>query len=214
MSPDYLVSCNYTVLSLQTQSNFDRHCGRSFVDRKYCQYIVCNIFICIVAQSSRLLYIYIYIYVWKLNQTVLELDFRSVTFLFFPRRDLNPHHLLYIYIINGIKFILKSNQERISNIVFFYFCLVPSATADYKDDFFSILKLCADQPFQSYWNLKRFSLILISLRFLLTFKLDNWFCVDLLKIDCIFICYSILFIFSMYCCRLTFRKSASKTNMC
>ena len=36
--------------------------------------------------------IYIYIYVWKLNQTVLELDFRAVKFLFFPRQDLNPHH--------------------------------------------------------------------------------------------------------------------------
>jgi hypothetical protein len=35
---------------------------------------------------------YIYIYVWKLNQTVLELDFRAVKYLFFPRRDLNPHH--------------------------------------------------------------------------------------------------------------------------
>jgi hypothetical protein len=38
------------------------------------------------------IYIYIYIYVWKLNQTVLELDFRAVKFLFFPRRDLIPHH--------------------------------------------------------------------------------------------------------------------------
>jgi hypothetical protein len=36
--------------------------------------------------------IYIYIYVWKLNQTVLELDFWAVNFLFFPRRDLNSHH--------------------------------------------------------------------------------------------------------------------------
>ena len=36
--------------------------------------------------------LYIYIYVWKLNQTVLELDFRAIKFLFFPRRDLNPHH--------------------------------------------------------------------------------------------------------------------------
>ena len=36
--------------------------------------------------------IYIYIYVRKLNQTVLELDFRAVKFLLFPRRDLNPHH--------------------------------------------------------------------------------------------------------------------------
>jgi hypothetical protein len=33
-----------------------------------------------------------YIYVCKLNQTVLELDFRDVKFVFFPRRDLNPHH--------------------------------------------------------------------------------------------------------------------------
>ena len=35
---------------------------------------------------------HIYIYVWKLNQTVLELDFWAVKFLFFPRRDLNSHH--------------------------------------------------------------------------------------------------------------------------
>jgi hypothetical protein len=38
------------------------------------------------------IYMYEYIYVWKLNQTVLELDFRAVKFLFFPRRDLNSHH--------------------------------------------------------------------------------------------------------------------------
>ena len=38
------------------------------------------------------IYIYIYICVWKLNQTVLELDFRAVKVLFFPRRDLNSHH--------------------------------------------------------------------------------------------------------------------------
>jgi hypothetical protein len=34
----------------------------------------------------------VYIYVWKLNQTVLELDYRAVKFLFSPRRDLNSHH--------------------------------------------------------------------------------------------------------------------------
>jgi hypothetical protein len=34
------------------------------------------------------MYIYIQMYVWKLNQTVLELDFLAVKFLFFPRRDL------------------------------------------------------------------------------------------------------------------------------
>ena len=36
--------------------------------------------------------IYIYIYVWKLNQTVLVLDFKAVIFLLFPLRDLNSHH--------------------------------------------------------------------------------------------------------------------------
>ena len=34
----------------------------------------------------------VYIYVWKLNKTVLELDYRAVKFLFSPRRDLNSHH--------------------------------------------------------------------------------------------------------------------------
>ena len=40
-------------------------------------------------RSESIIQMYIYIY---LNQTVLELDFRAVKFLFFPRRDLNPHH--------------------------------------------------------------------------------------------------------------------------
>ena len=34
----------------------------------------------------------IYIYVWKSNQTVLELDFWAVKFVFFPRRDWISHH--------------------------------------------------------------------------------------------------------------------------
>ena len=42
--------------------------------------------------KSMIVYIYIYIYIWKLNQTVLELDFRAVKFLFFPRQDLNSYH--------------------------------------------------------------------------------------------------------------------------
>ena len=42
--------------------------------------------------SYLFVYMRIYIYVWKLNQIVLELDFRAVNLLFFPRRDLNPHH--------------------------------------------------------------------------------------------------------------------------
>jgi hypothetical protein len=46
------------------------------------------------------------IYVWKLNQTVLELDFWAVNFLFFPRRDLNSHHWqLFLYIYIYIKYI-------------------------------------------------------------------------------------------------------------
>ena len=48
----------------------------------YCDALLVN---CIVHSF----HIYIYIYVWKLNQTVLELDFRAVKFLFFPRQDLN-----------------------------------------------------------------------------------------------------------------------------
>jgi hypothetical protein len=42
--------------------------------------------------NSNTVWFNIYIYVWKLNQTVLELDFRAVKFLFFSRRDLNPHY--------------------------------------------------------------------------------------------------------------------------
>ena len=34
----------------------------------------------------------IYIYVWKLNQTVLELDFWAVKFVFFTRRNWISHH--------------------------------------------------------------------------------------------------------------------------
>jgi hypothetical protein len=45
-------------------SRHDDAAQTKFVDRKFCQYIFCSIFICIVAQSSRLLYIYIYNTVW------------------------------------------------------------------------------------------------------------------------------------------------------
>ena len=74
--------------------------------RRTCRYSVCMCPRCKGVVLSKYIYIYIrlivdwffrrciyiYIYVWKLNQTVLELDFRAVKFLFFPRRDLNPHH--------------------------------------------------------------------------------------------------------------------------
>ena len=53
-------------------------------------FCVCNY--SYVVHTHHTEYIYIYIYVWKLNQTVLELDFRAVKYLFFSRRDLNPHH--------------------------------------------------------------------------------------------------------------------------
>ena len=39
-----------------------------------------------------IIYIYIYMYIWKLNQTVLELDLWANTFLFFPWQDLNSYH--------------------------------------------------------------------------------------------------------------------------
>jgi hypothetical protein len=42
-------------------------------------------------ESGKGLYAPAYIYVWKLNQTVLELDFWAVKFVFFPRWDLNSH---------------------------------------------------------------------------------------------------------------------------
>ena len=51
-------------------------------------YIYLYTYICIYIKFDS------YIYVWKINQTVLELDCRAVKFLFFPRRDLNPHHTL------------------------------------------------------------------------------------------------------------------------
>jgi hypothetical protein len=39
----------------------------------------------------------LYKYVWKLIQTVLELDLWVDKFLLFPQRDLNSHHI-YIYV--------------------------------------------------------------------------------------------------------------------
>ena len=58
-------------------------------------YIYLNCWICIITEGMPLIYTYIYrfyICVWKLRQTVLELDLWAVKFLFFPRRDLNSHH--------------------------------------------------------------------------------------------------------------------------
>ena len=73
-----------------------------------------------VGYFFRRLYIYIYIYVWKLNQTVLELDFRAVKFVFFPRRDLNPYHI-YIYIIwKSTPFITGVTTTGIIVAVYFY----------------------------------------------------------------------------------------------
>ena len=43
-------------------------------------------------QTFIYIYIYIYIFIRLKIKPVLELDFRAVKFLFFPRRDLNPHH--------------------------------------------------------------------------------------------------------------------------
>jgi hypothetical protein len=62
------------------------------------------------------MYIYIYIYVWKLNQTVLELDFRSVKFLFFPRRNLNAHHW-YMYALLNILLLQWTPSYRFVEIV-------------------------------------------------------------------------------------------------
>ena len=42
-----------------------------------------------------IVYINIYIYVWKLNQTVLELDFRAVKFFVLPSTGFEPTPLLH-----------------------------------------------------------------------------------------------------------------------
>jgi hypothetical protein len=61
-------------------------------------------------------YIYIIIYVWKLSQTVLE-------FLFFPLRDLNPHHWYTaapLKFTGGwlqVRFCLSLIKTSISNLV-------------------------------------------------------------------------------------------------
>jgi hypothetical protein len=41
------------------------------------------------------IYIYMYIYVWKLNQTVLELDFRAVKFFVLPSTGFEPTPLIH-----------------------------------------------------------------------------------------------------------------------
>ena len=73
------LTCNSAVASLMLSRNFQlfRTCQSDFIE------IVHELY----GQPS-------YIYVWKLNQTMLELDFRAVKFLFFPRQDLNSHHSL------------------------------------------------------------------------------------------------------------------------
>jgi hypothetical protein len=79
LSPDYLVSCNYTIQSLQTQSTFEKHWRRLSVDRKFGQYIFCNIFIGIVAQSSRLIYIYIYYIHRAINLVIQRVSASAIT---------------------------------------------------------------------------------------------------------------------------------------
>jgi hypothetical protein len=65
---------------------FQLYCGFQF----YCAAVLeMNILIYCPNQTLEFIYIYIHL---KIYQTVLELDFRAVKFLFFPRRDLNPHH--------------------------------------------------------------------------------------------------------------------------
>jgi hypothetical protein len=88
------------------QSTTSMHNNTILINDKYTKYsiggmlfylrIECILFVLLacksVDRSTFCMKRAIYIYVWILNQTVLELDFRAVKFLFFPRRDLNPHH--------------------------------------------------------------------------------------------------------------------------
>jgi hypothetical protein len=59
------------------------------------------------------------IYVWKLNQTVLELDFRAVKFVFFPRRNLSPLILHY-----PIQYIKNYWVRLLSNYNIKYICTI------------------------------------------------------------------------------------------
>jgi hypothetical protein len=56
-------------------SRHDDAAQTKFVDRKFCQYIFCSIFIGIAAQFARLLYIYIYIYIYIIS---VILDYSSI----------------------------------------------------------------------------------------------------------------------------------------
>jgi hypothetical protein len=63
----------------------------------YCSPTILKDSSCTTLLAVAWIYIYIYIYVWKLNQTVVELDFRAVKFLFFPRRDLTLEIYLHTW---------------------------------------------------------------------------------------------------------------------
>jgi hypothetical protein len=73
------------------------------------------------------IYIYIYIYVWKLNQTVLELDFRAVKFcssldgIWTPTIDTLQHHSLSLTSsaldhIHSLDMYLKDYKRRGDNV--------------------------------------------------------------------------------------------------
>ena len=60
-----------------------------------------------------------YIYIWKLNQTVLELDFWAVKFLFFPRRDLNSPLIHCSTISLALRFLSYYQKRAILPYVLF-----------------------------------------------------------------------------------------------
>jgi hypothetical protein len=79
------------------------------------------------------------IYVWKVNQIVLELDFRAVNFFFFPRRDLNPHHWYTTIILYNI---LKIAELDCCQIIILS-TYVPSAHA-----YAHALRVSLDLPYE------------------------------------------------------------------
>jgi hypothetical protein len=135
VSPDYLVSCNYTIYSLQTQSNVERHWIRSFVVRKCCQYICVNLFIGVVAQSSRLLYFILFVLhrnVSMIRYSLSCLVGRFIYIYMYIRLKIKPSSVRILFLSCQIVF-LPSTAFEVTPLIhcrtnLLALCLVPWTT--------------------------------------------------------------------------------------
>jgi hypothetical protein len=89
-----LISRYFLVINITVMAALEEALKISFI-------IFCLLGISLSIENCKLnklhTYIYIYIYVWKLNQTVLELDLWGVKFLFFPHLFLSCANILTIF---------------------------------------------------------------------------------------------------------------------